>query len=113
MEWHAIQYVSSGFTLCAFIVAVIAGVLKRQIENRLKSIRSATEKDRVDLVRDTLECFHVNMSGLTNEQQYKIVMEQIRARAERFRWIAIVVVILALSGAGLSAFAISKNSNEN
>ena len=105
--WQSLQYVTTGFTLAAFIAAAIASVLKRQADNQLKAIQSAPEADRADLVRDALEFLHVKPSGLTREQQYKIVVEQIRQRATRFRIVATVVVLLALIGASLSAFAIS------
>lgn len=105
--WQAIQYVTTGFTLAAFIAAAIASVLKRQADNKLKAIQSAPEEDRPDLVRDALEFLHVEPSGLTKEQQYDIAVKQIQERATRFRITATVVVLLALIGASLSAFAIS------
>lgn len=105
--WQAIQYVTTGFTLAAFIAAAIASVLKRQADNKLKAIQSAPEADRPDLVRDVLEFLHVDPSGLTKGQQYNIAVKQIQERAARFRITAIVVVLLALIGGLLSAFAIS------
>jgi len=108
--WQAIQYVSSGFTLCAFLVAVIASYLKKRSQDERLRIESALPEDRAELVAITLEGFHVDTGNLTRQQQFEVAMKQINARIERFRILAIVVVILACLGAGLSAYAIS-NAN--
>jgi hypothetical protein len=105
--WGAISYVSSGFTLCAFIVAAAAWYLKnRDREARLR-IEAAPPEKRPELIEKTLaEVFHVDTNGLTRLQQYEIVRRQIDARIERFRIVAAVVVVLGILGTGLSALAI-------
>jgi hypothetical protein len=108
MSWQVIQYVSSGFTLCAFIVAVVAAVINRLADSRLKSIQSASEADRAGLVQAELEFFNVNTQNLTKEQQFTLAVHQIQARAKRFFTIAVVVILLALIGASLTAYAISR-----
>jgi len=106
MPWEAIKYVSSGFALCAFVVAALFSYLKNRSQEERKRIESAPPDDRADLVAKTLEIFNVDTTGLTRRQQFEIAMRQINGRIERFRLIAIVVVVLAVTGAGLSAYAL-------
>jgi len=108
--WQAIQYVSSGFTLAAFVVAVIAWVSKSKSEERAKLIDLAKEDERAKLVQDALEFFHVETAGLTKAQQYQLAREQIRARAQRFKIVAVVVCIIALLGTVVAAYAITRQS---
>lgn len=106
MPWFEIQYVTSGFTLCAFIVAIIAWILKKSTQEQRLRIESARPEDRASLVSQTLEFFNVDTAKLTKEQQYDIALKQIAARVERFRIIASVVVVLALIGASVSGYSI-------
>lgn len=106
--WEAIAYVSSGFTLAAFIAAVSAWVLKEKSEEKRKLISLADDANRAELVQSALEFFHVETEGLTKEQKYQIAMRQIQARADRFRTTAILIGCLATTAAILSAYAISE-----
>src|SRR6266496_5531143 len=107
--WQAIQYVGSGFTLAAFVVAVIAWVVKSRSEARERLIGSARETERAELVRDALEFFRVDTTGLTKAQQYQLALEQIRQRAQRFRIVAMVVCTIAVLGAGVAIYAILRS----
>lgn len=106
--WEAIAYVSSGFTLAAFVTAVIAWVLKEKSEEKGRLISAADNEVKAKLVRDALEFFHVEIGNLTKEQQFKIALEQIRNRANRFKTIAILIGFLAIVAASLSAYSISE-----
>lgn len=105
--WEALKYVSSGFTLCAFIVATVVFYLNHRTKEERKRIEAAPAEDRASLVAKTLEVFHVDTAGLSRQQQFDIAMRQINGRIERFRIIATLVVVLALVAAGLSAYAIA------
>jgi len=109
--WEALKYVSSGFTLCAFIVATVVFYLNHRIKEERKRIEAAPAEDRASLVAKTLEVFHVDTAGLSRQQQFDIAMRQINGRIERFRIIATLVVVLALVAAGLSAYAIAVERN--
>ena len=109
MPWEAIKYVSSGLTLCAFIIAVVSAYLKQQNQEQRKRIEAAPAEDRALLVAKTLEGFHVDTADLSRQQQFEIVMVQIKGRNERYRLLATVVIVLALIGAGLSAYAIAED----
>ena len=106
--WEAIAYVSSGLTLTAFLAAVAAWIYKHQSEEKERLLRTAPQSKRAKLVEQALESFHVDTSGLTKEQQYDLAVQQIQARAQRFRWTAIVIVVLALIAATVAAYAIDR-----
>jgi hypothetical protein len=105
--WDAIAYVSGGFTLAAFIVAVAAWVYKITIDKQLQQIIHAPEKDRARLIESTHEFFRVNTEKLSREQKYTVVIRQIEEKANRFKTVARVVVIIAILAAALCVFAIA------
>ncbi|WP_197342629.1 hypothetical protein [Ralstonia solanacearum] len=107
--WEAIQHVTTGLTLVALLVTVIAWVYKSKVEQGERLIRAVSEAKRADLVRLTLEFFDVDTTGLTKEQKYELALAQIHARAQRFRTTAIVVCVLAVILAAVSAYAMSQN----
>jgi hypothetical protein len=109
--WEAIGYVSSGVSLVAFVVAVAAWLYKSQSESKERLIQQAAEADRAELVKHTLEFFHVETKGLTKQQQAEVALEQIRARTERFRIVAIVVCFLSVVAGGVSVYAISHDES--
>ena len=53
--WEAINYVSSGFTLVAFIVAVGAWVYTSKIRERERLLKTAPENERTLLVQNASE----------------------------------------------------------
>lgn len=109
MEWQSIGYVSSGFTLVAFIVAAGVWTYRKVLLQKQWLIRQAPEQDRARLVENTLEFFNVDTSGLTKQEKYQIVMKQINARAVRFKITALVVVIIACLATGVSIYALSRD----
>lgn len=111
--WEAIQYVTTGLTLVAFLVTVVAWAYKSKSEERERLIKTASEDKRADLVRSALEFFDVDTTGLTKEQKYELALAQIHARAQRFRTTAITVCVLAVILAVISAYAISQTPPPN
>jgi len=106
MPWDAIQYVSSGITLVAFIAAIAAWIYRYRILQNERLIRTAPENERSALVERALEIFSIDTKQLSRQQQYDLALEQIRGRAARFRMTSIVVVIIAILAVGVTTFAI-------
>src|SRR5262245_27921056 len=104
--WRAITYVTSGLTLVAFIVAIAAVLVKRSLAQKERQIKLAPDNQRAELIERALEFFSVDTSNLNSNQQYRLAVEQIHARAVRFKTTALVVTILAVLTAGVTAFAI-------
>jgi hypothetical protein len=107
--WSAIAFVSSGFALAAFLGALAVSILRTRTLARERLIRAASARDRPDLVRDALEFFRVNADNLTKEQQYNLALEQIRARATRFKILALATCFVALLATAVAAVAIVKS----
>ncbi len=110
--WEVIAYVSSGFTLAAFVTAVAAWIVKGKSEEKEKLISLAKNELQAKLVQDALEFFHIETGDLTKDQKFKVAMEQIRARANRFKTIALLIGFLALTASVLSAYAISEKNDK-
>lgn len=108
--WGSIALVSSGFALSAFIAAAIVKLYAIKTRERAELIRSASDDNRINLVRDALEFFRVDTASLTKAQQFQIALEQIRARGSRFNHTAIVICFLALLASGVSVFSLSRPS---
>jgi hypothetical protein len=106
MPWETIKLVTSGLTLAAFVAALIAWIIKSKSEERERLIGQAKEDERADLVRDALEFFRIDTGGLTKAQQYQLALEQVRARAQRFKLIAIVVCVIAVLGTVVAGYAV-------
>ncbi len=106
--WEAIAYVSSGFTLAAFVTAAAVWILKGKSEEKGRLISLADNESKVKLVQNALEFFHVEIGNLTKEQQFIVAMEQIRNRADKLKTIALLIGFLSIIAASLSAYAISE-----
>jgi len=102
--WNAIPYVTSGITLVAFIAAIAAWTYKSKLDERQRLIRTAPEGDRGPLVRNALEFLNVDTAELTKQQQYNIALEQIHARAQRFKITAALIGFLAFIAAGVTLY---------
>jgi hypothetical protein len=94
--WQAIQYVGTGLSLVAFVVAAITFAYRARLKQRAKIILSAPAKERVDAIAATAEWFRVDVSGLSQARQQQIVLEQIRARTQRNLLVAGVTLFLAV-----------------
>jgi Flp pilus assembly protein TadB len=105
--WEAIAYVSSGFTLAAFATAAIAWVVKTKSEEKERLISAAEDETKARLVESALEFFHIDTRYLTKQHQYQVAIEQINARANRFKILSILIAFLALVSASLAGYSIS------
>ena len=108
MPWNAIRYVSSGFTLLAFIAAIVLAIYRHSLKSRERLIELAPAEERARLVQRTLkEFFDVDTGRMTEAHAYKIAMEQIRARGRRYLVNAIIIglVLLVSVVAVIAAYA--------
>jgi hypothetical protein len=107
--WDAIQYVGTGLSLVAFIVAAILLAYRARLKHRAEIIKSAPEKERVEAIAATAEFFRVDISGLSRAQQQQIVLAQIQARTQRDLLLAGIVLFVALLLAMVALTAILTN----
>jgi hypothetical protein len=95
--WSAIQYVGSGLSLVAFVVAIALFAYRARLKQRARIIQSAPAADRLKAIEATAEFFNVDVSGVPPEQKYKIVMAQIQLRARRellFAGVSLAIAVL-------------------
>jgi hypothetical protein len=104
--WQALQYVGTGLSLVAFVVAAILLAYRARLTNRAEIINSAPEKERLQAIAATAEFFRVDVSGLSRPQQQDIVLKQIDARARRDLLLAVVTLIVAVLLAIIATVAI-------
>lgn len=79
-----------------FVVAAVAWACRSKEKERERLIRSTPPALRDDLIRQQLEFFHVDASGLGPIQMYELVLDQIRHRAQRFQAVALGASTLTL-----------------
>ncbi len=94
--FSAIQWVSSGLSLVAFIVAAALLAYRSRLKHRAEIISSARAEDRIEAISATAEIFRVDISGLHPAQQENIVMAQLKIRARRELMIAVFGLIIAI-----------------
>lgn len=100
MMWDAIQYVSSGVTLIAFVAAVVAWVYRQKLLSDSKLISNAPDSDRATLILARYgKLFDIDTSSLHKKQRYDLAIEQLRGRAKRFTNSAILVGVFAVLAA--------------
>jgi hypothetical protein len=107
--WSTVASITSGITLVAFFAALGAWLYKASLIRKENLLKVAPEAERARLVESALEFFHVDSAGLTKQQQFQIVMEQIRLREKKYHTLALVVAFVVLVLGVLSAIAIYKS----
>jgi hypothetical protein len=83
MGWQAIQYVTGGLSLVAFLATALLFAYRYRLQTRAKIITSAPEQERVEAIATEAEFFRVQTDGLTKEQKVQIILAQIHARERR------------------------------
>ena len=106
--WSAITQVTTGFTLIAFIVAVVAWAYRSRLLYRARLIESTPETERTALVERALDLLVLDSAGLTREQKYLLARRQIAVRERRVRGAAVVGSLIAVLLAALGAYAIGR-----
>jgi len=111
--WEAIGLVSSGATLVAFVVAAAYSAFRFSTGQTERMIQSASEAERPALVEAALRHFPVDTNGLTRDQKYTLVSEQIRAHGRSQTNGLLAICFVALLLAAVAAFALSKDDTPN
>src|SRR5262249_53547669 len=108
--WNAISSVSSGLALAAFIAAGAVETMRRVLRSRELQIAQAPERDRLAMAQALSDSFlipglPIDPSVLTKQQQYTIILTQIRDRARRFYLLAAALIAIAVCAS--VAYAVS------
>jgi hypothetical protein len=104
--WQAIQYVGSGLSLVAFIVAALLFAYRARLRHQATMIQSAPGKDRLEAIAVTAQFFRVDTKKLSPKQQEEVIIAQITARSRRDLILAVMAVVIAILLASVAVVAI-------
>ena len=79
----AVQYVGTALTLVAFLAAVAAFAFQQQLKSRADGLLAVPEADRLRATQDTAEYIHVDLNQIPLSDRTKVVIEQLRLKAQR------------------------------
>jgi hypothetical protein len=71
--WSVVQYVGSGLSLVAFVVAAALFAYRAKLNQRADIIKNAPPKDRLKVVEATADLIKLNLAGLSPEQKFEII----------------------------------------
>lgn len=91
--WESIKYVSSAFSLIAFLAVCVITIYKIKTDCRIKQISSAKEGDRVDIIRMYQNRYNIKLDNFTVEQHYSILLEEMKEKSEKDKRYAIIAII--------------------
>jgi hypothetical protein len=99
--FEAIQYIGTGLTLIAFVVAVAAFAYQHSLSSKERQLRSIPAKDRLAAAQTAADYIKVDLTDIPQNQRANIVMETLRLKAQRQLQFFIGFVVLAfLMGIG-------------
>jgi hypothetical protein len=102
--WGAVGQVTSVLSLAAFVVAAIVTILRHRLMSREQQLKAAPDGERAAVIQAVNDAFlvpslPVDPTNLTRDQQYNLLIEQIRDRSRRFYVASVAVTVVALAGA--------------
>jgi hypothetical protein len=102
--WDAILGIKTELGLIAFAIAIALLWYRARLSQRLKLIQTIPESQRLDAVEALAEYLRIDISRLSNEMKYTIVLQQLKIKANREMMIGgiFLVVALGLIGASLA-----------
>ena len=108
--WQAIQYVSSGVTLLAFIAAVGAYLYRRSIKQKENMIKYASDDEKGLLIEKIIigAPSPVDPSTLTREQRYDIACRQLKFQSRRYTINMSITALIAILFSIVSIIAIKE-----
>jgi hypothetical protein len=110
--WEAVSKITSGFAVVAFAIAAITAFLRRRLLSRERQLMATPPRDRASVVQainDTplIPSLPVDPSHLSPEQQYSLLLEQIRHSARRF-----YILCAAAVAVGIGSVVVIVSSNQ-
>lgn len=104
--WEAVGNVTTGFALLAFVVAATTAMIARRLLSRERQLLATPEHDRANTIQAINDAFlvpslPVDPRSLSADQQYSLLLEQIRHRARRFYFVSALAFAFALGSVAL------------
>jgi hypothetical protein len=111
LPWEAINYVSGGLTLIAFIAAILAWAYRHRLKTDLGIILTLPEGERLSFILARYANILPNeSSGLTKEQRLKYIELYLYHAISRYKVLAIVIVCCAVLTSIVAVAAITHST---
>lgn len=81
--WAGVGYVTSGFSLLAFIVAAIVGIYRIKVTSQQRLLADSKGKEREKLIEGIVDIPDIDTRQLDAGQQYLLAMELLNQRRQR------------------------------
>ncbi len=96
--WTVVQYISTPFTLLAFISAVLAWSYSAKLKDKAEVLKTLPEGERATYLEKELESYQMDAAqkGVTGQQKFELVQLVILQRAHRLKILAMVAVVVAV-----------------
>lgn len=107
-----IGLVTSGFTLIAFLAAVLATVTARQVNQKQKALASLPDQDRLRAYELLLIEIGVDVNTLNENQKYEFALRELASRDSKRELIAKVLYRVCVLFFFLAAIAITIGNRE-
>lgn len=104
--WGAIQYVTSGLTLVAFVAAAVSWLLKSRQDSVGDLIRRANKNDLPGILDTYLRGAKIDTGGLSAEGKERVALASIAELSARYRQNTRVISIIAILVAAIAALSI-------
>jgi hypothetical protein len=113
--WNTVTHVTSGITLVAFLIAAFVSVIWRRLKHQERALASAPPTERAALIQALSDSFLISArpletKGLSPEQTFQLLREQLRARTARFKITNIVFVVLTLTAATVTILLMGRTT---
>jgi len=104
--WDAVQHVSTGLALVAFLGAVAVVAYRANLKHRLNIITTVPRQRRAEVITKEPNAFGVDAKNLTPAQQFELAKREIDLRARRASYQTIVAVVAMCIFGGIAIFTI-------
>lgn len=113
--WNTVTHITSGITLVAFLIAAVVSVIWRRLKHHERALEIAPPKERAALIQALSDSFLIsahplNTEGLSSEQTFALLREQLQARMARFKITNIVFVVLTLTAATVTILLMGRST---
>jgi hypothetical protein len=106
LVFGSIPYITSGFTLIAFISALIFYANKSSLDKDVKIIELTPEKDRAAVIIALAEKYHILLPDLPEKDRARVAIKLIEGRKSKLNLNQLVSIIGFLIGMALVAASI-------
>lgn len=103
---NTISSIGTGLSLFAFGMAVLLAIYAIRSRRKLSHIRDLPPSDRAKALQDQAEFFGIDLSKVPHKDKAQIVYEQLRIKANREKYYAIIAVIFGILATFVSALSI-------